>query len=472
MSLIDLLETKNPWWRDPAKRPTPKPRQREVFEHLRRALEDPDPQRALVLVGPRQVGKTTLLRQLARHFLDQGWPPGNVVYFDFKDDRFDPSLGVRSILDATPPAASSRHPRLLLLDEVTSAASWDLVLKQLVDTGRETSGSARDRILVTDSAAALIRSDATESLQGRIAQTDLHGLTFREALHLQQVRSETPEETFLALPGALDRYLALGGLPEHLTADSREVAWERIRRDVTEGAIARDLARTANLDVERIAALFRHLVQESGSLFEANNRVSDLAAPGEKGPDARTIRRWVALLEQASLVVGLDPWHPGLRRGQNRPARALRVKRKIYAEDHGMVLAFSPFSAPLRNSEVRSRVHETVVFTHLRAYCERRTDVTLRYFREDHRSEVDFVLDFGDAVLGVEATSSKGVDAKKQAKVRKAAGRAGLDRALVVHGGGRGPESSEEWATWPIDRFLLDPEAVIEESLQWIRTSR
>ncbi|MEE8469116.1 MAG: AAA family ATPase, partial [Planctomycetota bacterium] len=324
-----MITNLNPWWEDPGRRPVTPERHRTVYAKLLEALAEPNPQRAHVLLGPRQTGKTTLLEQIASHFLDAGWPPANVLYFNFKDDRFDHTHGLREVLEAQPPGLREDHPRLLLLDEVTYAPRWDVALKVIVDDLRRLPGRLRNRVLVTDSAAALMGRGARESLQGRIDQTRLHGLTFEEALRIQSVGHESERDVFLRLPGALERFLARGGLPEHLTTARSESAWERIRTDVTDRAIARDLSRDNTVDVERITTLFRHIVQESGALFEASNRAGDMQAEGESGPDARTIRRWVTLLEQACLVEGLGPWHPGLRQGVNRPSRALKVRQKL-----------------------------------------------------------------------------------------------------------------------------------------------
>ncbi len=441
-----------------------------AFRRLVDGLSEVDLARAQVLLGPRQVGKTRLLWQIGRHYLDEGWPATNVTYFDFKDERYDYGQGLRDLLETRPAGFRDDAPRLLLIDEVTQAPRWDVALKQLVDRARSQPASTRTRILVTDSAAALLRGGARESLQGRIDEVRIHGLTFREALHLQGIDEESERGVFLRSPGTLERYLASGGLPEHLTAPSLDRAWERIRGDVADRAIARDMSREG-VDVERLTVLFRVLVQNSGGLFEANNRSRDVPQENGRGTDARTVRRWVSLLEQACLLDRLDPWHPALRRSSTKASRALKARFKLYAEDHGFILAFSPFASPMRNSDVVGKVFETVVFTHLRDLRERRQDLELFFFREDEGTEVDFVLAFDEAVIGLEVTSSKNPD-KKRSGAARLQERAKLDRLIVVHGGPIEPRESAEGADWPIDAFLLDPDDCIARSLEWIRNSR
>lgn len=469
MSFPELVAAQNPWWTEPSARPATKPHRRMAFQRLHEALSGSDPQRAQVLLGPRQVGKTQLLWQIAQRFLDEGWPGTNVTYFDFRDDRYDHSHGLRDLLEAKPAGFRGDAPRLLLIDELTKAPRWDVGLKQLVDRARSQSPGTRDRILVTDSAAALVRGGAKESLQGRIDEIRIHGLTFGEALHLRRLDEESERDVLLRSPGALERYLATGGLPEHLASDRLHLTWERIRRDVADRAIARDLSREG-VDVDRITALFRALVQDSGSLFEPINRARDVPQEDGRGTDARTIRHWVGLLEQAALLDRLAPWHPGLRRGSAKSSRALKARSKLFAEDHGFIPAFSPFAAPMQQGAVLARVFETAVFTHLRVLSERRGDFQVYFFREDESAEIDFVLAFQETVLGLEVTSSKSPD-KKRADAARLVGRAAVDRLIVVHGGPLEPRESAVSADWPIDAFLFDPGDCIERSLEWVRRS-
>jgi predicted AAA+ superfamily ATPase len=402
-----------------------------------------------------------------------------VTYFDFKDDRFDHDRSLRDALEARPPGYRTDAPRLILLDEVTQAPRWDLSLKAMVDEARSDPPSRRSRILVTDSAASLLRSGAMESLQGRVDEVRIHGLTFEEALHLQGVADEAPQRVLVRAPGALELFLQTGGMPEHIVlpddpARTREQilrrTWGRIRGDVVDKAIARDMARQG-VDIERITALFRALVEDAGSLFEASSRAQDLPKEEGRGPDARTVRKWVDLLQQASLIDRILPWHPGIKRGSTRTSRALKSRTKVFAEDHGFIPAFSPLAFPPKDPGVMGKIFENVVFTHLRWLQEERGDHGLYYFREQDQEEIDFVLGFQDAVLGLEVTSSKSLD-KKRASIERAARRAGVDRMILVHGAPQDVRELGQLAEWPIGAFLLDPGGCIERSLEWVRASR
>lgn len=463
MSIQSLLAALNPWWGDPRNLPSPPPRRRDAFERLRSILSGPEPLRAQLLLGPRQVGKTTLLLQLARAFLEGGWPPANVVFFDFSDDRCAPDVGLRDVLDHRPVDFRPDLPRLILLDELTRSPRWDLALKALVDAMRRQAPSVRDRVLVSDSAASLLRGGAADSLQGRVDALAIHGLMFREVLRLLAFEDEAGADVMLRVPGVFERYLAAGGFPERVAAEDYVATWRRLREDIADRAIARDLAREG-VDVERVRVLYGYLAQASGSVFEASKRAADLQSAGEKGPDARTVRKWVELLENAFLLAPLTPWLP--KRG-SRDAKAsalLGGRRKLYVEDHGVIPAFSPLPKPLTDSALMGRIVETAVFTHLRDFVEHRSDVHLHYFRQDRRGEIDFVLDFQDSTLGVEVTAGPG-GAQKLEGARRAAELAGLDRLMLVHGGGVSLGRGEKWRSVALRDFLIDPGTHILEAL-------
>ncbi len=466
---IKLIATQNPWWSSPEARFATKPRRRLAFAELRQKLLSDDPKRAIVLLGPRQVGKTELLRQLVNEFLDQGWRPENITHFDFKDARYDRLSTPFEIANSRPRGSSEQHPRLLVLDELTSGPRWDTSLKQLVDEARRQPPRSRDRIIVTDSAASLLRSGAIETLQGRTDELRIHGLLLVEALHLQALEGESPTDVALRDPVATQLFLKTGGLPEHIGTSDLRLAYERIREDIANKAIARDLGRE-KVDVERVTSLFQRLASNSGALFAAEKVASSLQTEDGAGTSAKTVRGWVEKLEGASLLDRLIPWSPGRRNTPRQPGSP-RARPKIYADDHGYVAAFSPLPAPLQRPESQPRIFETAVFTHLRALCEARPGMELRFYRHGNDAEIDFVLLHDDATIGVEVTSSEQLH-KKRTRMSKAAKRAQLDYMILVHGAGTPSKASEGFAEHSIESFLLDPELCIEGGLQWIKESR
>src|SRR5262245_32025513 len=114
MSVEDVLADRNPWWRDSKSRTSGPLTRRFLQGTVRDRLLSTD-RRATLVIGPRQVGKSVLLRQCANDLLDRGWPPANLTYFDFSDDRLPEPPSPRDVASFEPLGFRGDHPRALLL---------------------------------------------------------------------------------------------------------------------------------------------------------------------------------------------------------------------------------------------------------------------------------------------------------------------------------------------------------------------
>jgi len=436
--LKTILEDHNPWWRDASQRrakerPWRRDWQRNVLQDVQRA-----DRRAILLCGPRQVGKTVGLLQLADDLLDRiagGMSPSHVLYFDFSDDRLTSPSSPRDVLAAAPPVDG---PRFVLFDELTSCLPpWDVWLKQAVDAGGM-------RIVATDSSASLLRAEGRESGLGRWDEWHVETLTFREWCGL---RCLEPDVALQTDPALLERYLRTGGFPEHArpVADEEQVR-RRLRSDLMDKAVRRDLRR---LGLSRgLDRLFPYLIESSGEEFKATERGRDLDL------DRRTVDSGVDAFLDAGLLRAAQRW-------ATRPAARLRATMKIHAADHGMIVAFAAVPAPWDDNRTRARTFEAVVFRHLRELAyridEERRDKVF-YYRDDRGLEADFVLADGPVV--VEVTSSREPDRAKIASTSEVMQRLKARRGVIVHGGVSAGHSKGV-DLLPIHQFLLQPDALV-----------
>jgi uncharacterized protein len=440
MNLAAILEDHNPWWREPAaRRARGYTIRRDAFSRLLRHLEGEE-RRALLLLGPRQVGKTTLLLQVADELLTRGLPPLHLAYFDFLDDRITADLSPREVIEALPPLPRDDVPRVLLLDEVSKAERWDRWLKQAVDRGE-------GRILATDSVASALHSGGRESGQGRWDEVWIEGLAFREFLRF--AAPDVPPEESARDRRLFEVYLAVGGFPEHVRNDDFPAVRERLRRDIVERALLRDLAPRVER-IERLRDLFVYLMQESGDELVIAKRAADLEV------DPRTVDSWLELLEETFLVMRLPAWTPSAK----AKARLRPPKQKIYAADHGLVHAFAELGGPAAADRVRGRAFEAAAFRHLREW-RREHGGELGFYRNQDGHELDFVWWRGTERVGVEVTSSRHVVPGKIAKVAAAAEQAGITKRLLLHDaltdGEEGPVRHV-----PLTDFLLNPSRFLE----------
>ncbi|HKI04748.1 MAG TPA: ATP-binding protein [Thermoanaerobaculia bacterium] len=438
MILADLLQDQNPWWRDGAiRRARGYPVRRELQPKILNRILRMDDRRATVLLGPRQVGKTVLLLQLADDLLAEGLPAQNLTYFDFSDERITGEIMAHEVVEALPVGVSAEYPRVFLFDEIRSAPKWDLWLKRAVD-------ARVGRIVATDSAARLLRDGTQESGQGRWDEIYIEGLTFREFVQLHGGPEQDVEKVLRLAPNLHERYLALGGFPEYVLSDDFPEVRRRLRSDIAERAILRDLS-GLGVDVERVKDLFVYLLQDSGAEFNAEARARDL------GADARSVRDWSRLLADTLLVSPLD-------RFNRNAAAGLRSKSKIFAADPGLVAAFAPL--PVQDPNVRGRAFEAAVFRHLRE-AARQLEGRLTYFRHREDLEIDFVFEGAGGVVAVEVTSGPRLRADKAERLRRAAKELGADRRLLIHGGVI-EETAEGVEAVALQRFLLDPVACLQ----------
>lgn len=442
MNSSALILAQNPWWTTPNHRMARSfPGRRLLQPRVVQQLMDPEEHRALVVMGPRQVGKTTLLLQVVDDLLDRGWPAANLTYFDFADDRVTEPITVREVTEAEPEGLDPTHPRVFLLDEVAGVPRWDRWLKQAVDR-------RIGRIVATDSAASLVREAGRESGPGRWDEVWMEGLSLREFVQLAQP-GEGGESLRSLAPYLLERYLVRGGFPEHAgpslrDAEDDQSVLRRLRTDIVDRALLRDLVRVVD-DPAPVRALFVYLVQSSGAILNVAKRASDL------GHDPRTVGRWVHLLEDTLLLVGLP-------RFAQHPAALLRARPKIFAADHGLVNAFA--LADVGEAEVRGRAFETVVHRHLRELAREDPRTGLSYYYDGRKLEGDFVVQLPGSTVALEVTSSVKPKPAKLAKLREVARRVKADRRILVYGGAfERLEGGVEMV--PVARFLWEPREVL-----------
>jgi predicted AAA+ superfamily ATPase len=446
MDILGIAADHNPWWRDPGARPAGALGRRHLEPTIVEKIVRPENRRGHIVLGPRQVGKTVLLLQVAEDLLSIDWPPFNITYFDFADDRLTGGVSPRDVAAIEPPGLRRDHPRAFLLDEITRASGWSDWLRQAIDAAKRAPEAGRHRFIATDSAATDLRLEGRETGQGRWDEHLLEPLTFREFIDLQGI---DPAAALAVTPNAFELYLARSGFPEHLASDDYPETRRRLREDSVNRAILRDLLRT-RVDVDQARALFVHLVRESGAIFNASARARDL------GADPRSVQEWLRNLKDTMLLQELPPHRP---RGI-KAAESLGAKPKVHAADHGLVVAFAGLPDPLGDPEVRGKAFESAAFRHLREVA-RSLGAGLSHFRSKEDQEIDFILEAREGLLAFEVTSSAKLGGRLD-RVRSAADRAGARQAWLLHGGII-EEERQGIRLLPLPRFLLDPWLAVEE---------
>lgn len=299
--ITEHLKRLNTWWEDgSADEATQALRPRAYLEPVRRLLQDPDLRRAIVLLGPRRVGKTILIRHLIGELLASGVPKQNIAYVEMDHPLLHgQSLDalIRQIESVTPDAEGTRY---LFFDEIQSHKDWEKYLKALVDHRPDL------RLLVSGSAAAALKRQSTESGAGRFTDFLLPPLTFSEYLQLRSeapsIREERPGYYALEDIGRLNEqfvdYVNFGGYPElALSPTVRGDPGRFVKSDIVDKVLLRDLPQLYGIqDIQELNSLFTLLA------FNTAEEVSFEKLSQRSGVGKPTIQRYIEYLEAAFLI--------------------------------------------------------------------------------------------------------------------------------------------------------------------------
>ena len=251
---------------------------------------------AVVLLGPRQVGKTTLALQLA----DQ-WPGGS-TYLDLER----PADRLR--LDDADAFLRAQGRKLVILDEIHRMPGLFEVLRGIIDERRRT-GQRFGHFLLLGSASLDLMQQSSETLAGRVAYVDLG-----------------PIQALEWAPNNLDTLWLRGGFPESLLAanDPSSLRW---REDFVRSYLQRDVPMFApRLPAETVGRLWTMLAHQQGALLQQSRLASGL------GVSSPTLDRYIDLLVDLQLVRRLRPW-------SGNTGKRLVKAPKVYVRDSGLVHA-------------------------------------------------------------------------------------------------------------------------------------
>ncbi|MGA1865451.1 MAG: ATP-binding protein [bacterium] len=288
--------------------------------------------------GPRQVGKTTLSKQLISSF--------TYLNFDSSTDR--------KIIKAE---EWTRDAQLIIFDELHKMKKWKTWIKGIYDTE-----GVPPSILVTGSARLDIYKKGGDSLAGRFFYYRLHPLTLKE---ICEYLNEEPGP-------ALNRLINLGGFPEPYLKNSESYA-KRWRRTHIDTIIREDLLDLEKVrDIKSIEILIDLLRSRVGSPTSYSSLANDLQV------SIHTIKHWLQILENLYVIFPVRPYHQNI-------ARSILKESKYYLYDTGAVEG--DFGAKLENTVACALLREL-------HYIEDTTGnrVNLHYIRDKEKHEVDFLI--------------------------------------------------------------------------------
>ena len=331
-----------------------------------------------VLAGPRQVGKTTIVRQALLAEVEGG------IYVSADEPSPESAAWLATVWEGARDLARQRGTdgAVLVLDEVQKITDWSEAVKRLWD--EDTRSGLPLKVVVTGSAPLLGQRGLTESLAGRF-----------EVIHV-------PHWTYLEMREAfgfsLEDYLWFGGYPGAAALIQDPERWRRhILESVVETTLSRDVLLLTRVDKPiLLRRLFDLGCRYSGQILSYSKMLGQLQDAG----NTTTLAHYLQLLAAAGMLTGLQKYagEAVRQRGSSPKLQVLDNALFTAAADREQTSAAS-------DSEFRGRLVESAVGMHL-ANAAAAGDCELFYWRESSH-EVDFVVRRRSRVMAIEVKSGR-----------------------------------------------------------------
>jgi hypothetical protein len=345
---------------------------------------------AVALLGPRQVGKTTLALDVAR--------TRPAVYLDLESEPDRAKL-------AEPELYLSQHAdKLVILDEIQRTPQLFRSLRGIIDAGRR-DGRREGRFLMLGSASIDLLRQSSESLAGRIRYLELAPLDAGEVGR-----------------DRLDVLWLRGGFPDSLLARS-DAASLRWRLDFIRTYLERDIPQLGpRIPAETLRRFWTMLAHQQGGLLNAAAFARALAV------DGKTVAAYLDLLVDLLLVRRLTPWHGNIR-------KRLVKSPKVYVRDSGLVHALLGIGdrEALLAHPVAGASWEGLAIESLIGAAPSGTDAY--FFRTSAGAEIDLVLKLPSHGHPWAIEIKRGLAPKIERGFHLACESVRPERRLVVYGG-------------------------------------
>ena len=307
--------------------------ERYLEKHIKKDLKE----KIVILSGPRQVGKTTLSKQLI--------PSSMYLNYDSAADR--------KIIRKDEWA---RDVELVIFDELHKMKNWKSWIKGIYDTE-----GIPPSLLVTGSARIETYRKGGDSLAGRFFSYRLHPLTVKE---ICAYLNETPK-------AALDKLVSFGGFPEPYLKNSETFA-KRWRRTHVDTIIREDLLDLERVrDIKSIEILIELLKARVGSSTSFSSLAEDLQV------SVHTVKHWLQILENLYVIFPVRPYHRNI-------ARSILKEPKYYLYDPSAV--DGDFGMKLENVVALALLRDLHLLEDTTG-----SKVSLHYLRDKEKNEVDFL---------------------------------------------------------------------------------
>src|SRR5690606_13457281 len=312
--------------------------------------------RSVLLVGPRQSGKTILVQE--------AFPDKTYVSLENPDERLLAETDARAFL--------SRFPEGAILDEVQRVPALFSYLQEILDK------ADRDGLFIlTGSNNILLQENITQTLAGRLGILDLYPLSFREIEPI-------------GMGDTLNALIFKGSYPEIYNKDRKPELWYS---SYIRTYVERDVRQIKN--IENTSLFIKFLKICAGRIGQQLNIT---AISNECGIDLKTVQSWLSVLEQTYVIKLLQPFY------NNFNKRILKTP-KLYFVDTGLACSLLGIRKmkELELSHFRCALVENyMIMECVKNNANQNRERSFYYWRDNKGVEVDLILDNGTSFLPVE----------------------------------------------------------------------
>lgn len=334
-----------------------------------------------VILGPRQVGKTTMVNQLL--------PQLSISYVSESADAIS-ATNSAWLMQAWETArlkmkASGASEYLLVIDEIQKIDNWSEIVKQQWD--KDTRENVNIKVILLGSSRLLIQKGLTESLAGRFETFYLGHWSFAEM------------ET--AFGWSIEQYIYFGGYPGSALLINDEERWKSYIKDsLIETSISKDILMLTRVDKPALLKrLFEIGCLYSGQILSYTKITGQLQDAG----NTTTLANYLKLLSDCGLLGGLEKYAGSVvRQRSSSPKFQVYNNALLTSQDD------ETYSTAIVNPKLWGRLVESSVGSHLlnHSISERYN----LYYWQERNNEVDFILEKGDKVIGLEVKSGVSAD--------------------------------------------------------------
>ena len=354
-----------------------------------------------VMLGARQVGKTTLVRQLMKEYK---YPSEYQTA-----DNESSSLWLEQIWQSArlKLKSSDAKEHLLIIDEIQKIKNWSEVVKKYWD--EDSYDEINLKVILLGSSSLLIDKGLSESLAGRFETIPIPHWSFTE---MRDAFDFTPEQ-----------YAYFGGYPGAADMIKNEKRWrDYINNSLIEATVSKDI-----LQMELIykPKLLRNLFQLGGQYSSQILSFNKILGQLQDAGNTTTLSHYLSLLSGAGLLTGLEKYSTNQLK-----VRSSSPKFQVY--NNALLTAQSPMTWKefTVNPKLRGRVIESAVGVHLLAHST--DNYKLQYWNESN-SEVDFVITDGKKLVALEV---KSYSTSKHSGMEKFVKKYNVDKSLLINDSG------------------------------------